>query len=66
MNELKKRIISEQQCASRITNDNLVCQDCIYRYDDSVKFGNTSVCEIYDIKPNKVLKGGICDEYVKD
>lgn len=64
--DYEKRIESEQQCMKRITNDDLVCKDCIYKFDDSVKLGNTSVCDIYDVKPVKVLLGGVCDEYLKE
>lgn len=65
MNEtnIKKRIVSEQQCMKRITNDDLVCKTCTHKYDDSVKLGNTSTCEVFDVKPGKVLLGGDCDEY---
>lgn len=61
--EMKKRILSEQQCMKRITNNDLVCKDCLFVYDDSVKLGNTSVCDKFAAKPNKVLLGGDCDEY---
>lgn len=63
--EIKKRIASEQQCMKRVTNNDLVCNDCEFAYDDSVKLGNTSICEKYDLKPNKVLLGGECNEYKK-
>lgn len=59
----EKRIESEQSCMKRITNDDLVCNDCIHKFDDSVKLGNTSVCEVYEAKPAKVLLGGECDEH---
>ena len=61
--DLEKRIESEQSCMKRITNDDLVCKDCIHKLDDSVKLGNTSACEVYELKPGKVLLGGECDEY---
>lgn len=61
--EMKKRIVSEQQCMKRITNDDLVCKDCTFAYDDSIKFGNTSTCDKFVVKPNQVLVGGDCDEY---
>lgn len=61
------RIHSEQRAMKRITNDDLVCKDCLVRFDDSVKFGNTSKCETYPVtKPNHVLLGGKCDEYVQE
>lgn len=61
--ELKKRIESEQQCMKRVTNDDLVCKDCEFKLDDSIKLGNTSKCKIFNIKPNKVLLGDDCDEH---
>ena len=64
--DLKKRIVSEQQCMKRITNNDLVCNDCAFRYDDTVKLGNTSVCEKFDVKPVEVLLGGDCIEYEKE
>ena len=64
--DYEKRIESEQRCMKRITNNDLVCKDCIYKFDDSMKFGNTSVCEVYDVKPGKVLLGGDCDRYSKE
>lgn len=64
--EMKKRIASEQQCAKRITNNDLVCNDCVFALDDSIKLGNTSMCQKYDLKPNKVLLGDDCDEYEQE
>lgn len=61
--ELKKRIVSEQQCMKRITNNDLVCKSCAFVFDDTVKFGNTSACDKFTTKPNQVLLGGDCDEY---
>lgn len=61
--DLEKRILSEQQCMKRITNDDLLCKDCAFQYDDTVKLGNTSVCEKFSIKPSEVLLGGDCIEY---
>lgn len=61
------KIKSEQQAIVRTTNDDLVCKDCVQRLDDGVIFGNTSRCEAYpQCKPIEVLKGGECDEYVKE
>ena len=61
--EMKKRIASEQLCMKRITNNDLVCKDCAFAYDDSVKLGNTSTCDKFTVKPNQVLLGGDCDEH---
>ena len=64
--DLKKRVVSEQQCMKRITNDDLVCKDCAFKYDDTIKLGNTSVCEKFDVKPKEVLLGGDCIEHEKE
>ena len=61
--ELKKRVVSEQQCMKRITNNDLVCKNCMFAFDDTVKLGNTSTCDKFTAKPNQVLLGGDCDEY---
>ena len=58
--ELKERIESESKAVMRITNDDLVCKNCLFVYDDSVKFGNTSKCAIYASKPIAVLLGEEC------
>lgn len=62
---LGKRILSEQQCARRITNNDLICKDCMFKFDDSQVLGNTSKCEVFESKPNKVLLGGNCNDYEK-
>lgn len=61
--ELKKRVVSEQQCMKRITNNDLVCKNCMHVFDDTVKLGNTSTCDKFTVKPNQVLLGGDCDEF---
>lgn len=64
--EEKKRLLSEQKAMGPITNKDLVCKDCLFKIDDTVRLGNTSICEKFDCKPNGVLKGGECIEYVKE
>lgn len=64
---LGNRIESEAKACIRITNDQLICKGCLYRYDDSIIFRNTSKCEVYpECKPTKILLGGECDEYIKE
>lgn len=63
MSTFKDRQESEARAAVRITNEDLVCRDCIYKLDDSVILGNTSRCKRYPWKPDKVSLGGECDEY---
>lgn len=58
--EFKERIESEAKAAMPIRNENLVCKDCILKFDDSEIPGNTSKCEVYDSKPNEVLLGEKC------
>lgn len=64
--KLENRIQSEAKTVMRITNQDLVCKDCKSRFDDRIKFGNTSACKKYDIKPNVVLLGKSCEEYEKE
>lgn len=65
--EFGKRIADEAKGATRISNEILKCKDCIARFDDKEKFGNTSICEVFLAgKPNGVLLGGECDEYIKE
>lgn len=73
--ELEDRIKSEYKCHASITNEDLTCKDCRYSYDDTnpeknfktedgVTYAPTTVCEKFDMKPNKVLLGKECDEKV--
>jgi len=67
MNELDRKFQKDKLCFVRIRNQDLLCRDCLYRYDDTKIPGNISKCEIYeDIKPNEVLNGGQCDWYDKE
>ena len=66
MEDLKKRIESEAQSITRVTNSLLICKDCKFRLDDSRILGNTSRCKQYSLKPNQVLKGGDCPKYEKE
>ena len=59
--ELKERYESEARACRRITNEDLVCKDCIYALDDSVIPGNTSRCKRYSWKPDTVSVGGDCE-----
>lgn len=62
---MEKRIKSEQTMR-RITNDDLICKNCLLRMDDTVVFGNTSRCERYSVKPVEVLIGGGCSYFSKE
>lgn len=62
--DFEKRIKSESRGIMRITNDQLVCKDCAFKYDDEKIFGNTSFCDQYpDGKPDSIIVGGECDYY---
>ena len=63
--EMEKKIKSEQTM-HRITNDDLICKNCLLRTDDTVIFGNTSRCERYSAKPVEVLIGGGCSYFSKE
>ena len=63
--EMEKRIKSEQTMR-RITNDSLICKNCLLRMDDTVIFGNTSKCEQFPAKPVEVLIGGGCEFFIKE
>lgn len=60
-NKVNDRVKSEQGLVNRITNNDLVCKDCAFVFDDSKVMGNTSRCSKYSMKPGYVLAGGDCD-----
>ena len=64
--EFERRIKIESKAAIRVTNKNLVCKDCLFRYNDDTKLGNTSKCAVYKAKPNLILLGGKCEFYKHD
>ena len=65
MNGLDRKCQRDKLRFVRISNQDLVCRDCLYRYDDSMIWGNTSKCEMYEEKPSTVIDGGNCDLYDK-
>lgn len=68
--KLRDRIKSEAMAAMPIRNADLICKDCLFRYDDSEIPGNTGKCDVYpeypDYKPNEVIKGGDCEYYERE
>lgn len=69
MSEIQKRIDSEAQACVGTCNANMVCKDCVQRYDDRVIPANASKCEAYPSgKPLDIVFGETeeCDEYVKE
>lgn len=66
-NPLDKKFKNDRLKFGLIKNADLMCNDCMYRYDDSQVFGNTSRCEMYqDCKPSEVLDGNECWLYDKE
>lgn len=69
MANMKKRIESESMACVGTCNANMVCVDCLQRYNDSVIPANASRCEAYpDGKPLDIVFGKTtkCPEYVKE
>ena len=48
-----------------IRNADLVCRDCLYKFDDTYMPCNVSKCRMYAQKPSTVIDGGNCDLYDK-
>lgn len=65
-NSMDEKFKKDKLAFARITNEDLICKDCQSRFDDTVMPCNTSKCEAYTIKPDKVLDGGDCVEYKKE
>ena len=63
LNSLDEKFQKDQLKFEPIKNKDLVCKDCIKKYDDTKLPCNTSKCEAFDIKPNEVLDGGDCIEF---
>lgn len=42
-----------------VKNDSLTCRTCKHKTDAVVS------CDVFEIKPVPVLKGGVCSEYKK-
>lgn len=66
-NSLSKKWKNDSLIFEPIANDNLVCKDCLFRFDNSEIYGNTSRCEIYpDRKPSEIIYGKACNEYIRE
>ena len=60
LNPLDEKFQKDSLAVVKVTNDNLVCKDCVQRYPDKV-----GACEAFpNGKRNGVLAGGKCNEYV--
>lgn len=66
MNSLDEKFKKDQLKFTPIKNKDLVCKDCMKKYDDTELPCNTSKCEVFDLKPSNVLDGGDCNEYEKE
>ena len=66
LNPLDEKFKKDELKFEVITNDNLICKDCEYKYDDKGMPCNTSKCKKYDLKPDEVLNGGDCIDYSKE
>lgn len=65
-NSLDEKFQNDQMKFELVTNKDLICKDCIKKYDDTNLPCNTSKCEAFDVKPDEVLDGGDCIEYVQE
>lgn len=61
----KEEFIKLREKFELIRNADLVCTDCLYKYDDTNMPCNVSKCEMYEEKPSTVIDGGNCDLYDK-
>ena len=66
LNPLDEKFKKDQMKFKPIKNDDLVCKDCIQKFDDTELPCNTSKCKVFDMKPDEVLSGGDCDEYSEE
>lgn len=66
LNSLDEKFNKDQMKFELVTNKDLICKDCIKKYDDTNLPCNTSKCEAFDVKPDEVLDGGDCIEYVQE
>jgi hypothetical protein len=49
----------EEAFLEPVTNEDLICRDCVYRLDG----GDVMKCEKYDVKPDSVISEDDCEEY---
>lgn len=56
---MNKSRFEESPFFEPVTNDDLICKDCVYRLEGK----DVMVCEKYDVKPESVLTEDQCEEY---
>ena len=66
MNSMDEKFKKDELKFTQIKNENLVCKDCLHKYNDTDMPCNTSKCELFTIKPEEVLDGGECYEYEQE
>ena len=68
MGDYEKRIEDESLGGKYYDNSDMVCKDCIFRYDTSMYISNSSRCEIFtELKPLEVIfENAECSEYIKE
>lgn len=57
---LDRKLKKEKMSCERLTNNDLVCKNCLFALDDSEDANNTYTCEKYLEKSDRVLTGGEC------
>ena len=63
MNPMNGKFGNDELKMVRIKNEDLVCKRCKSKFDDTSVPANTSKCEKFDLKPDRVLDGGRCKEF---
>lgn len=64
LNSMNEKFMKDPLKMERITNNDLICRDCKFKFDDTEKPCNTSKCAKFNhIKPNEVLDGKYCLQY---
>ena len=69
MADLKERTESESRACMGVCNANMVCADCLQRFNDARIPANATRCEAYPSgKPLDIVFGKTtkCSEYVKE
>lgn len=66
MNALDEKFKKDNLKFDQIKNENLVCKNCQFRFDDTDMPCNTSRCKMFEVKPDEVLDGGKCIEYKQE
>lgn len=59
---IDRKFKNEKMKCERLTNNELVCKDCMFALDDTEDASNTYECDKFLEKPDKVLSGGECIE----